>query len=98
MDPRKMQAVQDWPIPRNVKEVQQFLGLGNWLRQFVKDYSSVVKPLTSLTGKAEWIWKQEQQEAFDDLKERLSNPPVLAIPNDEDPFRVEADASDFATV
>ena len=63
----------------------------------MKRYSSIVKPLTSLTGKAEWRWEDEQRAAFEELKDRLTNPPVLAIPNDEDPFRVEADASDFAT-
>ncbi|KAL5501130.1 hypothetical protein ACEPAH_9517 [Sanghuangporus vaninii] len=79
MDPKKTIAVQEWPIPKNVHELQQFLGLGNWLCCFVEGYSLIIKPLTSLTGKAEW------------------NPPVLAIPNNDDPFRVEADASDFAT-
>ncbi|KAL5498856.1 hypothetical protein ACEPAH_1374 [Sanghuangporus vaninii] len=97
MDPKKTIAVQEWPIPKNVHEVQQFLGLGNWLRRFVEGYSSVVKPLTSLTGKAEWRWGEEQQKAFEELKKRLTNPPVLVIPNNEDPFCVEADASDFAT-
>ncbi|KAL5507647.1 hypothetical protein ACEPAH_7103 [Sanghuangporus vaninii] len=97
MDPKKTIAVQEWPIPKNVHEVQQFLGLGNWLRRFVEGYSSVVKPLTSLTGKAEWRWGEEQQKVFEELKKRLTNPPVLVIPNNEDPFRVEADASDFAT-
>ncbi|KAL5512852.1 hypothetical protein ACEPAH_3250 [Sanghuangporus vaninii] len=97
MDPKKTIAVQEWPIPKNVHEVQQFLGLGNWLRHFVEGYSSVVKPLTSLTGKAEWRWGEEQQKAFEELKKRLTNPPILVIPNNEDPFHVEADASDFAT-
>ncbi|KAL5521828.1 hypothetical protein ACEPAF_2576 [Sanghuangporus sanghuang] len=69
MDPKKTVAVQDWPVLKNVYELQQFLGLGNWLRYFIKDYSSVIKPLTML----------------------------MAIPNNEDPFYVEADASDFVT-
>ena len=43
MDPKKTLAVQDWPKPKNLRELQQFLGLGNWLCRFVKDYSSVVK-------------------------------------------------------
>ncbi|KAL5519625.1 hypothetical protein ACEPAH_1308 [Sanghuangporus vaninii] len=97
MDPKKTIAVQEWPIPKNVHEVQQFLGLGNWLHRFVEGYSSVVKPLTSLTGKAEWRWGEEQQKAFEELKKRLTNPPILVIPNNEDPFRVKADVSDFAT-
>ena len=97
MDPKKIAAVKEWPVPRNLKELQQFLGLGNWLRRFIKDYSGIVKPLTSLTGKAEWNWTIDAQEAYEELKERLCNPPVLMIPNGEGPFRVEADASGFAT-
>ncbi|KAL5524961.1 hypothetical protein ACEPAF_8830 [Sanghuangporus sanghuang] len=97
MDPKKMAAVQDWPVLKNVHELQQFLGLGNWLRRFVKDYSLVIKPLTTLMGKVEWKWGKDEQAAFKELKHRLSSPPMLAIPNNEDPFRVEADASDFAT-
>ncbi|KAL5524985.1 hypothetical protein ACEPAF_8854 [Sanghuangporus sanghuang] len=97
MDPKKTAAVQDWPVPRNVHKLQQFLGLGNWLQHFVKDYSSVVKPLTTLMGKVEWKWGEDEQAAFEELKRHLSSPPMLAIPNNEDPFRVEADASDFVT-
>lgn len=56
MDPKKIEALRDWLAPRNVHELQQFLGLGNWLRRFVQGYSSIVKPLTSLTGKVDWKW------------------------------------------
>ncbi|KAL5529848.1 hypothetical protein ACEPAF_6105 [Sanghuangporus sanghuang] len=59
--------------------------------------SLVVKPLTMLTGKVEWKWGEEEQAAFKDLKRHLSSPPMLAIPNNKDPFYAEVDASDFAT-
>lgn len=81
VDPKKSAAVKEWPAPKNVHELQQFLGFGNWLRRFIKDYSSIVKPLTSLTGKAGWMWGDDQQQAFDTLKEHLCNPPILVIPN-----------------
>ncbi|THG98772.1 hypothetical protein EW145_g7370 [Phellinidium pouzarii] len=97
MDPKKTLAIRDWPKPTNLKELQQFLGLGNWLRHFIKDYSLVVKPLMALTGKAVWDWSGEANQAFFKLKERLCTPPVLVIPDEEGAFRVEADASDFAT-
>ncbi|THH07470.1 hypothetical protein EW145_g3348 [Phellinidium pouzarii] len=97
MDPKKTLAVQDWPKPTNLKELQQFLGLGNWLHCFIKDYSLVVKPLTALTGKAVWDWSSEANRAFFKLKEHLCTPPVLVIPDEEGAFRVKADASDFAT-
>ncbi|THG99573.1 hypothetical protein EW145_g7239 [Phellinidium pouzarii] len=83
--------------PTNLKELQQFLGLGNWLCHFIKDYSLVVKLLMALTGKAVWDWSGEANRAFFELKECLCTPPVLVIPDKEGAFRVEADASDFAT-
>ena len=79
MDPKKADTVREWPVPKNVHEVQQFLGLGNWLRRFVKDYSRIVRPMTMLTGKRDWVWGSEQQAAFEELKERLCSPPVLTI-------------------
>ncbi|KAL5514799.1 hypothetical protein ACEPAG_2115 [Sanghuangporus baumii] len=97
IDPKKTVAVQEWPVPKNVHELQQFLGLGNWLHHFVEGYSLVVKSLMSLTSKAEWKWGEEEQKAFEELKEQLSSPPGLAIPNNDDPFHVEEDVSDFAT-
>ncbi|THH01892.1 hypothetical protein EW145_g6835 [Phellinidium pouzarii] len=97
MDPKKTLAIQDWPKPTNLKELQQFLGLGNLLHRFIKDYSLVVKLLTALTGKAVWDWSGEANQAFFKLKECLCTPPVLVIPDEEGAFRVKADASDFAT-
>ena len=97
MDSKKIVVVQEWPVPKNLRELQQFLRLGNWLHRFIKDYSTIVKPLTSLTGKADWNWDVDAQEAYEELKERLCNPPVLTIPDNEGPFWVEADASGYAT-
>lgn len=54
MDPKKVEAVRTWPVPKNKHELQQFLGLGNWLRRFVEGYSLLIKPLTALTGKSDW--------------------------------------------
>ena len=74
-----------------------FPDVGNWLRRFIQGYSAIVKPLTALTGKAEWRWGSEERKAYWDLKERLCSPPVLTIADDNGEFRVEADASDFAS-
>ena len=51
MDPAKVAAILDWPTPKNVKEVQSFLGFSNFYRKFVLHYSSLTSPLTSLTRK-----------------------------------------------
>lgn len=97
MDPAKVAAVADWAVPRRKKELQSFLGFCNFYRRFIKDFSRVARPLHRLTGDVEWEWGLEQQLAFDELKLRITSEPVLIIPTDDGPFRVEADASNFAT-
>jgi hypothetical protein len=68
MDPKKVQVIEEWPNPKNKKELQQFLGFTNFYQCFIKGYSRVVKPLTILTGNEGWKWNDEQQIAFDELK------------------------------
>ena len=96
MDPKKVEAIDKWLNPKNKKELQQFLGFANFYRQFIEGYSKVVKPLTKLTGNEMWKWDKEQQDAFNELKRLVCTNPVLMIPLDNAPFRVEVDASDYA--
>ncbi|VDC02739.1 unnamed protein product [Peniophora sp. CBMAI 1063] len=97
MDSAKVKAVAKWAIPTHKKELQSFLGFCNFYRRFIKDFSHVARPLHRLTGDVPWEWGVEQQLAFEELKLRVISEPVLAIPVGNSPFRVEADASDFAT-
>ena len=96
MDPVKTEALTSWPTPKKLKELQSFLGLCNFYRQFIKDYSKITKPLNQLTGKEEWKWGAEQQTAFNTLWRAITEQPVLAILVDDEPYWVEADSSDFA--
>ena len=96
MDPKKVSAMTGWKEPTKKKEVQSFLGFCNFFRRFIRGFSGVARPLTQLTGNAEWVWKQEQQDAFDELKRRIAEDPVLLIPREHGKFRVEADSSDYA--
>lgn len=70
MDPRKVKAVTDWPIPSSVKEVQQFLGFANFYRKLILNFSSVVAPLSALTkgNNAGFCWGPEAESAFSDFK------------------------------
>ena len=72
------------------------LGFCNFYRWFIKDYSKLARPLTKLTGKVEWEWKEDQDDAFQELKDAFSAESVLKLFIDNAPFRVEADSSDFA--
>ncbi len=97
MDPVKVEAVSGWPTPTNKKEVQSFLGFTNFYRRFIRDFSHHGRPLFDLTGSSEWHWGKEQEGAFQKLKEAITSRPVLIFPNENQPFRVEADSSDVAT-
>ena len=96
-DPKKTAVVQEWPTPTEVLHVQQFLGLCNYFRRFVDQYSKQALPLTRLTrDNYPWRWGTQEQEAFETLKQALVSPPVLRMPDFTKPFTVETDASDYA--
>jgi hypothetical protein len=98
MDPAKVQAVTDWPAPRNLKDVRGFLGFTNFYRRFIEGFARIAQPLNDLTKKdAPWSWGPSQQDAFSELKAQFTSSPVLVMwqPNLE--TRMEVDASAFAT-
>jgi len=81
-----------------VKDVRKFLDLANYYRRSIKDFAQVARPMNVLTQKDEkWQWEEAQQKAFDELKQVFTTKPVLAAPNLDKEFRVEADASNYAT-
>lgn len=82
MDPAKVQAIQEWQPPTNVSELRSFLGLANYSRKFVRDYSKIALPLTELLKKSQtWDWAGKCQSAFDAMKKAMSEDPVLALPD-----------------
>jgi len=98
MEKDKVAGVLNWPVPKTVKDVRKFLGLANYYRQFVKDFAKLARPLNNLTRKDEkWRWREEQQKALKQLKTVFTSRPLLVAPNLDKEFRVEADASNFAT-
>ena len=77
-------------------KLRQFLGLANYFRKFIQGYSLLAAPLTSLTGaRTPWVWGEEQQAAFQALKDKLISAPILALPDFSKPFKVVCDACDF---
>ena len=84
-------------MPQCVRDVRKFLGLANYYRRFVKDFAKVVLPMNRLTRKDEkWKWGEEEQAAFEQLKAVFTTRPVLATPDLDREFRVEANTSNFA--
>ena len=96
MEQEKIKAVKEWKTPTKIKEVESFLGFTNFYQQFIYNFSHTAKPLNELKGKKEWKWEKEHQEAFEELKEKITSQPVLALPKREEKFRVETDASGHA--
>ncbi len=97
MDPSKLLVIQNWPAPQSVKQLQSFLGVTNYYRDFIQDYSAIVKPLTDLTRKnVDYIWNVDTERAFSTLKSKLLADVVLLHPDLTAPFVVESDASDYA--
>ena len=98
MEKEKVQGVVEWPVPKNVKDLQKFLGLANYYRWFVKDFARIAKPLYETTRKGKkWEWGEKQQRAFEELKRRFTTEPVLVTSDLDKEMRVEVDTSDFVT-
>ncbi|XP_053213836.1 uncharacterized protein LOC128397176 [Panonychus citri] len=90
----KIKAVLEVERPSNVDKLRQFLGLASYHRRFIKDFSIIAKPLSSLTKKdTPYEWKEEQQKAFDDLKQALISHPILAHFDIKLPVEVRCDGS-----
>ena len=98
MEEDKVAGVLNWPTPRMVRDVRKFLGLANYYRQFIKNFTMLAKPLNVLTRKDEkWRWEKAQQKAFKQLKGIFTTRPLLVAPDLDKEFKVKADASNFVT-
>jgi len=98
MEAEKVEEVLSWLQPKNIKDIRKFLGLANYYRRFIKDFTRVARLMNVLTQKDEkWRWEEAQQKAFDELKRVFTSKPVLAAPDLDKEFRVEADASNYVT-
>ncbi|GJX96941.1 putative reverse transcriptase domain-containing protein [Tanacetum coccineum] len=94
VDPAKIEAVKNWTSPATPTEVRQFLGLAGYYRRFIEGFSKIAKPLTKLTQKNKsYIWGEEQESAFQLLKQKLCEAPILALPEGNDNFVIYCDAS-----
>ncbi|GKB49150.1 putative reverse transcriptase domain-containing protein [Tanacetum coccineum] len=94
VDPAKVEAVKNWASPTTPSEIRQFLGLAGYYRRFIEGFSKIAKPMTELTQKNQkFNWGEEQETAFQLLKQKLCAAPILALPEGSDDFVVYCDAS-----
>ncbi|GMG16297.1 unnamed protein product [Phytophthora fragariaefolia] len=95
--PVKVCAIAQWPVPVSQKDLRKWLGLANYLHNYSANYAEMARPLTNLLKKdAVWSWTSEAQQAFEAIKNSLQSAPILALPDEDRPFSVVCDASDFA--
>ena len=94
-DQSKTAKITTWPVPTSAKGVQQFLGIASYYRQFIRDFAKIAKPLHRLTERTtKFVWNSECQTAFEELRRRLSQTPILAHPDFNRQFILDTDASD----
>eukprot|EP00873_Tetraselmis_striata_P026691 jgi/Tetstr1/446955/TSEL_034413.t1 len=99
MDPRKVEAVQQWPVPKTIKDVRGFLGLAGYYRKFIHNFAAIAAPLHDLTkNQPEFVWTPRADAAFRALKDAMVRAPVLSIPDTSADARytLYTDASGFA--
>lgn len=93
VDPSKIAAIKEWPVPKNSKGLRGFLGLTGYYRKFIHHYGIIAAPLTSMLKKNAFAWTDNGLQAFADLKNALLHPPVLTMPDFTKTFVLECDAS-----
>ena len=96
MEQEKIKAVKEWKTPMKIKNIESFLGFANFYRQFIHNFSHTARLLNKLKGKKEWKWEKEHQEAFDELKEKITSQPVLSLPRRKGKLRIEMDTLEHA--
>jgi len=93
-DPNKIKAITNFPIPRNPKNIKQFLGLVGYYRRFIPQFSKIAKPLTDLLKKDRpFKWEASHTKVFNILRESLCTEPILQYPDFTQPFVLTTDAS-----
>ena len=94
MDPYKIKAINDWPVPKDVTGIRSFMGITDYYRiRFVKEFSKISYPITSLQKKGtKFIWSNKCQEIFEKLKHLLTTAPILRVAYPYKDFVVCTDA------
>ena len=94
VDPAKIEAVTKWEQPKSPTEIRSFLGLAGYYRRFIQGFSSIASPLTALTHKGvAYAWNDKHKEAFEKLKKKLREAPILSLPDGVEDFAVYSNAS-----
>ena len=92
-DSEKVKAMEEWPLSSNTKELRGFLGLTGYYRHFVRNYGKIAASLTKLLKNEGFKWSEEATQAVNLLKTTMKEVPILSLPDFNEPFVLEIDAS-----
>ena len=95
MDPKKVQAIIDWPSPRNIFEVRSFHGLASFNKKFIKNFSGICSSIIETIKKDKQLfqWTTKAEKRFHILKKKITEKPILRLPYFKHPFQMKCDAS-----
>ncbi|KAL5514485.1 hypothetical protein ACEPAG_2574 [Sanghuangporus baumii] len=97
MDPYKLKAIHEWPVPKTKRQVRKFQGFCNFYRRFIKNYADTFTPIGDLIKKdRKFVWEEAQDKAFNSIKKAFETEVALAMPKPDKPYTLETDASDVA--
>ena len=91
-DPQKVQAIVDWPKPKNIHEIRNFHGFASFYRQFIKEFSTITSPITDCIKQREFVWTKAATKAFNEVKQKMTEAPIMRLPDFTKPFEVECDS------
>jgi len=97
MEEEKVKGMLDWPTPKCVKDIQKFLGLANYYRQFIESFAFIARSLHNMVKKNQkWDWTERQEKAFRKLKDQFTKELVLAATDLDKKMRMKVDVSNYA--
>jgi len=96
-DPEKTAIIRNYPTPKKIKDIRAFLGMTNFFRRYIKNYANLCYPLYRLLKKdVPFLWTDKEEQSFNALKNALSSPPILALPDLTQEMILTTDVSDLS--